>query len=320
MVPQVAPLQPAPERLQETAVFVVPVTVAVNCRCAPVTTFAVVGETETATGGATVTVAEADLVTSACEVAVTVTVAGLGTALGAVYKPPVVTVPQAAPLQPVPETLHVTAVSVLPLTVAENCCWVPVTSCTLVGETLMVTEVLIDTVAVPNCVASATEIAFTVTTLGIGGVAGAVYKPAAVICPQVMPAQPGPERFQLTTEFVVPVTCAVNCCCAPGFKSTDPGDTVTEIAACAIAGITTANAKRQIRIKRGRVFVRGVRANFILAAWVPTGPDSLLTLGLERGQQSIAEPGCLQFIQHTYIHWISPPLCPESCAHYFRAR
>jgi len=83
-VPQVAPLQPAPERLQVTAVLVVPVTVAVNCCCAPVTTLAAVGETETATGAAIVTVAEAALVGSAWEVAVTLTVEGLGTDAGAV--------------------------------------------------------------------------------------------------------------------------------------------------------------------------------------------------------------------------------------------
>ncbi len=55
-----------------TEVFVVPVTVAVNC-CEPlVRTVAVVGFIETATGALTVTVAEADLVGSAALVAVTV--------------------------------------------------------------------------------------------------------------------------------------------------------------------------------------------------------------------------------------------------------
>jgi len=84
MVPQAAPLQPVPERLQVTAVLLVPVTVAVNCCCAPTVTFTAVGDTDTATGGKTVTVALADFVESACEVAVTVTVAGLGTFAGAV--------------------------------------------------------------------------------------------------------------------------------------------------------------------------------------------------------------------------------------------
>ena len=60
---------------QVTAVFVVPVTVAVNCCIAAVCSDAVAGLMLTVTGGggaATVTVAEADLVVSAALVAVTV--------------------------------------------------------------------------------------------------------------------------------------------------------------------------------------------------------------------------------------------------------
>jgi hypothetical protein len=57
---------------QVTAVFVVPVTVAVNCCVPPVVSDAEVGEMETATAVLTVTVAEADLVLSAALVAVTV--------------------------------------------------------------------------------------------------------------------------------------------------------------------------------------------------------------------------------------------------------
>src|SRR5882672_7710979 len=69
-----------------TVVFVAFVTVAVNCCIRPVTTVAVFGETVTVTAGGadTVTATEADLVVSATEIAVTVTEAGLGTALGAV--------------------------------------------------------------------------------------------------------------------------------------------------------------------------------------------------------------------------------------------
>ncbi|PYU51271.1 MAG: hypothetical protein DMG48_10525 [Acidobacteria bacterium] len=60
------------------------VTVAVNCCIAFTLTFAVVGEMETAMGGKTVTVAVADFVMSATEIAETVTCAGIGTADGAV--------------------------------------------------------------------------------------------------------------------------------------------------------------------------------------------------------------------------------------------
>ena len=61
-------------------------TVALNCCVAPISTVGFVGEMLTLIGGATVTVmvAEADFVGSAVEVAVIVTVAGLGTLSGAV--------------------------------------------------------------------------------------------------------------------------------------------------------------------------------------------------------------------------------------------
>ncbi len=57
-----------------TAVFVVPVTVAVNCCVAPVITDALLGLIATATTGAvvTVTVAEADFAVSATLIALTV--------------------------------------------------------------------------------------------------------------------------------------------------------------------------------------------------------------------------------------------------------
>ena len=56
---------------QVTAVFVVPLTVAVNCCAPPVCSDAEAGAMETATGALTVTAAEADLVVSAMLVAVT---------------------------------------------------------------------------------------------------------------------------------------------------------------------------------------------------------------------------------------------------------
>jgi len=70
--------------VHDTAIFVVPVTVAVSCFFNPALTWAVVGETLTATGGMTVIEAVADFVGSIVEVAVTDTCAGLGTADGAV--------------------------------------------------------------------------------------------------------------------------------------------------------------------------------------------------------------------------------------------
>jgi hypothetical protein len=49
MIPQVAPLQPAPETFQVTAVFDVPVTEAINCWVVPVIVDAVFGVTTMAT-------------------------------------------------------------------------------------------------------------------------------------------------------------------------------------------------------------------------------------------------------------------------------
>jgi hypothetical protein len=57
----------------------------------------------------TVTIAEADLLGSAAEVAVTDMARGLATVAGAVYRPLALIIPQFAPVQPVPETLQVTA-------------------------------------------------------------------------------------------------------------------------------------------------------------------------------------------------------------------
>lgn len=124
-MPQVAPEQPLPLRLQVTAVLDMPVTVAVNCRVFPTTTVAVIGDTLTPTAGRMVTAAEAVFVESASDFAVTVTSAGLGSVPGAVYRPLVETVPQVAPVQPLPLTLQVTPVFEVLVTVAVNCCVLP---------------------------------------------------------------------------------------------------------------------------------------------------------------------------------------------------
>ena len=80
-VPQEEPLQPAPPKPQVTAVFEVPVTLAVKSCIAAVGTEALVGVmlNKTATAATSVTFAEADLVGSTTLVAFTVTVAGEGT-------------------------------------------------------------------------------------------------------------------------------------------------------------------------------------------------------------------------------------------------
>jgi|ERR1700683_2784578 hypothetical protein len=89
----------------------------------------------TATGGRIVTVAVLDFSGFATEVAVTVTVAGVGTVPGALYTPEEEITPHAAPEQPLPATLHVTVVSLAPVTTATNPCWWPTTTPALAGET-----------------------------------------------------------------------------------------------------------------------------------------------------------------------------------------
>lgn len=84
------------------------------------------------------------------------------------------------------------------------------------------------TVPEPDCEGSATEVAVTVTTGDEGTEAGAVYKPAPEIVPQAEPLHPVPDSFQVTAEFVVPLTVAENCCCAPVDTCADEGLTLTE--------------------------------------------------------------------------------------------
>ena len=78
-----------------------------------------------------------------------------------------------------------------------------------IGAAIMVT------VAEPDCVGSATEVALTLTAAGEGTETGAVYSPVPEIVPQMAPLHPAPERLHVTVVFVAPLTVAENCCCAP---------------------------------------------------------------------------------------------------------
>ena len=77
-------------------------------------------------GEVTVTVADPDMVGNATSVAVTATCGGLGTFAGAVYRPLLVTVPHERPAQPLPDTLQITTLLLVPVTVAVNCVCFPV--------------------------------------------------------------------------------------------------------------------------------------------------------------------------------------------------
>ena len=83
-LPQATPLHPAPDNAQVTPLLWASfVTVAVKFCGWLVCTLAIVGATLTATGGVTVIVATEVLELSATELAISVTVAGLGTVEGA---------------------------------------------------------------------------------------------------------------------------------------------------------------------------------------------------------------------------------------------
>lgn len=122
-------------------------TVAVNGCVADTFTVALVGEIVTETGGVTVIVALAFFAVFDTDVAVKVTVAGFGTLAGAVYvmgtpdaDDVADRVPQALPLQPVPDSVQRTPRLFRSFrTVAVKDC-VPPPACTLalVGETLTV--------------------------------------------------------------------------------------------------------------------------------------------------------------------------------------
>ena len=147
----------------------------------------------------------------ACAAALTVTFAGLGTLAGAVYKPAAVIVPQAAPEQPDPLRLQVTAVFFVPETVARNCCWLPIVTIAFTGETVTWIGMKIVTAADADVTPSAVDVAVTVTFAGVGTVSGAVYRPAVVMVPHAEPAQPEPVTLQVTLVIAVPVTVALNC-------------------------------------------------------------------------------------------------------------
>src|SRR3989442_4113521 len=140
-----------------------------------------------------------DRVGSACAVAVTLKFGGLGIALGELYKPDAVIVPNVVFGSPGgnPLTVQSTPVFAVPVTTASNCCCVPPTfSNTEMGETL--TPIVIVTLAEALFVASACEIAVTVAAGGFGTILGAVKIPEALIVPKV--------AFPPVTPFTCHVT------------------------------------------------------------------------------------------------------------------
>ena len=94
----------------------------------------------TLTATVTVTLADPDFVGSACDTAVTVTIAGVGIFAGAVYSPVAEIDPVVAGFPPMtPFTFQVTVVLVVLVTVAEKACVPRTGTLWLVGVTVIVT-------------------------------------------------------------------------------------------------------------------------------------------------------------------------------------
>ena len=174
-VPQATPLQPVPEsdhvtpRLPGSLL-----TLAVKPWLWLCCTLAVGGETVTATAASTVTLADAERVPSATEVAVTVTPEP-GTDAGAVYSPVLLTVPTAVFPPATPFTLHLTPRFCESFcTVAVNCWVIKTPKLVEVGTTDTLIGAVTVMVAVPLLVPSATDVAVSVTAAGFGIVDGAL--------------------------------------------------------------------------------------------------------------------------------------------------
>src|SRR5215470_1639343 len=94
--------------------------------------------------------------------------------LGAVYSPCCVIVPTVELPPDTPATAQATFVFELPVTVPVNCCVVPGNKSTARGATLMVTPDTITMERFASSLVLAFEIAVTVTSEGLGTVAGGV--------------------------------------------------------------------------------------------------------------------------------------------------
>jgi len=153
---------------------------------------------------------------SAVRIAVKVTVCGAAMDDGAVYNPPVVTVPA-------PDGVTVQEAAWLPpvSTAAVNCCVSRGYRVTLAGVTCVTPPPNTVTIADALFEESATLTALTVTVC-CDATAGAVYRPPDVIVP-------APEGLtdHVTAVLFVSITVARNCCVCSAARETAAGATVT---------------------------------------------------------------------------------------------
>jgi hypothetical protein len=135
-----------------------------------------------------------------------------GGARGAVYTPPLVIVPQPPATRLLQCTDQPGEIVAAP-TVATNVCCPPEVTVTVAGVTTTGSpEFVMVTLAEPILVVSDVKIAETVTLLGVGTTAGAVYKPLVSMVPNVALPPLTPLTCHVTAVLLVPVTVEVNCC------------------------------------------------------------------------------------------------------------
>jgi hypothetical protein len=113
-------------------------------------------------------------------------------------------------IEPGPDTVHVTAVFVTPVSVAENCLVSPAFAVTLVGV-IEIDCAFNVTVADACSVFTAVLMAVMVADVAELIVAGAVYKPE-------LESVPGPERLQVTELLDTPASVAENCVVPPAYR------------------------------------------------------------------------------------------------------
>lgn len=120
------------------------------------------------------TVADPDLVGLESSVAVTATIGGLGAVAGAVYNPLELMLPQADPLQPLPDMLQMKTGLELPVSAAVNCNCAPGFTWAEGGDTLTEAATTSVTFAEAEAEGSAVAVALTVIPGDVGNAAGAV--------------------------------------------------------------------------------------------------------------------------------------------------
>jgi hypothetical protein len=169
--------------------------------------------------GVSVIVAIAVFVLSAELVAVSVTVWVDVIVAGAVYNPPLVTVPKFG------DKTYITPVLLDPVTVALNCCvWFTLNDAD-VGASVIVTGMSV-MVAVAVLVLSAELVAVSVMVCVEAIVAGAVYNPPLVTVPTFG------DNVYVTAVLLDPVTVAVNGCAWLTLNEADVGASVTDTWDC----------------------------------------------------------------------------------------